>query len=275
MTELPTKPMAVAPDTTARELPVLREAGYRVFFASTPEDVRRAQRLRFEVFNLELEEGLEASFAQGLDQDAFDDACDHLLVCDDETDELIGTYRMQPASRPLDELYCSQEFDLRGLPPEVLERGAELGRACVAREHRNGQVLFALWRGLAAYATWKGVRYFFGCSSLTTQDEDLGWRVYDDLRAKGRLIPGVHVSPRQAFQCRRDPGDKGSVPELPRLFRTYLRYGARVCGPPAIDRAFKTIDYLILLDIERLEPRMRRMFFVGLEPGGASEERTA
>ena len=49
--------------------------------------------------------------------------------------------------------------------------------------------------------------------------------------------------------------------ELPRLFATYLRYGSVVCGPPAIDRQFKTIDYLVLLDVESLDESTRRLFF--------------
>ena len=55
-------------------------------------------------------------------------------------------------------------------------------------------------------------------------------------------------------------GDPAAI-ELPSLFRTYLRYGTLVCGPPAIDREFKTIDFLVLLDSEALDPRSRALFF--------------
>jgi len=224
------------------------------------------QRLRFEVFNLELGEGLDDSRREGLDRDEFDLVCDHLMVEDERTEDLVGTYRMQPASRGAADLYCAREFDLRGLPSAVLRDGIELGRAAVARGHRNGLALFALWRGLAAYATWRRARFLFGCSSLTSQDEALGWRVYAQLRGQGRLFSGVHVSPWPSFACvrPRPAGQSGAI-ALPRLFRTYLRYGARACGPPAIDRAFKTIDFLTLLDLEGLSPRLRGLFFEGLE----------
>ena len=261
----------------SRPWPELREGRYRVRFARGEDEVREAQRLRFEVFNLELDEGLASSFESGLDVDAYDAFCTHLLVDDEESGELVGTYRMQSADVALDRLYCAQEFDLRGLPPEVLAQGGELGRACIRRGHRNGQVLFALWRGLATFATWNGLRYLFGCSSLTSQDEATGWRAYAQLRADGKLTPGIHVAPRPAYRCAGATlGDaqRGERFELPRLFRTYLRYGARVCSPPAIDRAFQTIDFLILLDLEGLEPRMRRLFFEGLPepPEGSVEE---
>ncbi len=254
------------PERTSAPI-ALQEGPYAVRFARDPAAVREAQRLRFEVFNLELGEGLASSFDEGLDRDPFDEACDHLLVVDERTGELVGTYRMQVAAGAA-ELYCDQEFDLRGLAPEHLERGVELGRACIRRGHRNGLVLFALWRGLASYALWSRSRYFFGCSSLPTQDEELAWRTYDALRARGHLLAGTSAAPRPAFACapRARPAERAPADavELPRLFGTYLRYGARVCSPPAIDRAFKTIDFLVLLDCEALAPRLRRLFFEGL-----------
>jgi putative hemolysin len=270
MAKLPLHPSSTAHGD--HRPPVLREGPYRVGFATDREGVRAAQRLRFEVFNLELREGLASSHTEGLDRDEFDAVCDHLLVVDERTGELVGTYRMQPSAVGFERLYCAGEFDLRGLPPDVLAHGVELGRACIAREHRNGLVLFALWRGLAAYAVWRSARYLFGCSSLTSQDEGLAWRVYDQLRRQGKLLSGVHVSPWPALACARDGAGAAPEPEeigLPRLFRTYLRYGARVCGPPAIDRAFKTIDFLVLLDLDGLSPRLRRLFFEGLEEGAA------
>lgn len=261
---------AALPDQPASTPRVLFEGPYRVAFARDADEVRRAQRLRYEVFNLELAEGLAEAHAEGLDRDPFDACCDHLLVVDARDDTLVGTYRMQVAARA-EALYCDQEYDLRGLPPEVHAAGVELGRACIAKGHRNGLALFALWRGLAAYGVWAGTRYFFGCSSLSTQDEGLGWRTHDLLRERGHLLPGVSVTPRPGFACARDASEAftrggASAPELPKLFGTYLRYGARVCSPPAIDRAFGTIDFLVLLDCQALAPRMRRLFFEGLEP---------
>ena len=31
-----------------------------------------------------------------------------------------------------------------------------------------------------------------------------------------------------------------------------MAVGAKICGPPAIDREFKTIDFLTFLDLEKL-----------------------
>ncbi len=68
---------------------------YRVRLAQSADDVRQAQRLRVEVFNLELGEGLAVSHAIERDVDAFDDVCDRLIVEEVGSGEIVGTYRLQ------------------------------------------------------------------------------------------------------------------------------------------------------------------------------------
>jgi putative hemolysin len=245
-----------------------RSGRFAVRFARTPGELAAVQRLRFEVFNLELGEGLDASFATGRDEDRYDEVCHHLLVTLADTDEVIGTYRMMTddmASRALG-FYSGEEFDLRALPADVSRNAIEVGRACISREHRQRQVLFLLWRGLAAYLQHNDKRYVFGCCSLTSQDPDEARRVSAWLDAHDHVRRDVCILPRPGWECGAvaaeapDPASWTDL-ELPRLFALYLRYGARVCGPPAIDRQFKTIDWLVLFDREDLAPDSRRMFF--------------
>ena len=256
----------------ARPLPQLTEGQYRIRFAENGADLERVLRLRFEVFNLEMNEGLESSYETGLDFDAFDLVCDHLMVEEIATGALVGTYRMQSANRHGEGLglYCAQEFDLSSIPQDVLDRSVELGRACVARAYRNGHVLFSLWRGLSAYCVWTKRRFLFGCCSLTSQDPAEGRAFERYLERKGKAHPTIRVEPWPDYSCgMADPGEGGADeadPEVPTLFGTYLRYGAYSCGAPAIDRAFKTIDFLVLLDLEQLDLRVRRMFFSGIPP---------
>ncbi|MES2573281.1 MAG: GNAT family N-acetyltransferase, partial [Verrucomicrobiota bacterium] len=126
--------------------------------ASTPRDVEAAQQLRFRVFNLERSAGLEKSYLTGRDEDHFDPVCVHLLV--EHGGEVVGTYRMQTGKNAALHrgYYSAREFDFE--PFETL-RGEllEVGRACVARPHRNLVVLGMLWRGIAAYAREHGCRY--------------------------------------------------------------------------------------------------------------------
>jgi putative hemolysin len=230
---------------------------YRLRFARTDGDKDRIFALRFEVFNLELGEGLEESFATRRDSDAFDAQCDHLMVIDTATDWVVGTYRLQTcaAAEAGNGFYSGTEFDLAALPRAVLTDSIELGRACIAKEHRSSRALFLLWTGLASYVLWNGKRYFFGCCSLTSQDPAEGARALAWLERAGKLHPELRVLPMPGYECAHEgPVDVPDDYALPKLFGTYMRYGARVCGPPAIDRFFGTIDFLALLDSKSLAP---------------------
>ena len=242
-----------------------REGRYIVRFARTHAEFDAAAKLRFEVFNLELGEGLATSFQTGRDRDEFDETCHHLLVLEAETDQVIGTYRMQTSEMAAHGkgFYSAGEFDLSSFPANVLNNAVELGRACVAQSHRNTAVLFLLWRGLAAYLLHSRKRYLFGCCSLTSQDTREGWRALELLKEQGHLHPQLFVPPRPGFECAADDKDIAQAPEakIPRLFRTYLRYGAQVCSPPAIDRQFKTIDFLVLFDVAEMDQETAKLFF--------------
>lgn len=237
----------------------------RMRFARDAGDLDSILRLRYEVFNLELGEGLDASHATGRDRDAFDETCHHLMVENAASGRLVGTYRMQTSEMAAlaNGFYSSGEFRLDELPEHVVGGAMEVGRACVAQDFRNSQVLFLLWKGLALYLTHNHKRYLFGCCSLTSQDPKEGLRAFRQLAAGGHLHPELSVSPRAGLECAVPPGESAGDEEvrIPILFRTYLRYGAKVCGPPAIDREFKTIDFLVVLDVEALEPEFRRMYF--------------
>jgi putative hemolysin len=230
------------------------ENPYEARLAATREDVRAAQTLRFLVFNLELNEGLEQSYATLRDADPFDDICDHLLVLDRRSREVVGTYRLQTgvvAARHRG-YYSAQEFDLspfEGMRPEVIE----LGRACVHSQHRNLAVLGLLWKGIANYCRSHGARYLIGCSSLSTQDAATGAAVYLDLSHRYLVEERLRIQPLPELAC---PMDKMAehYQRPPKLLSAYLSLGAKICGEPAIDREFKTIDFLTFLDLNSLSP---------------------
>ncbi len=221
--------------------------------------------MRFEVFNLELREGLDSSFDKGRDEDPFDPVCHHLMVCEQTTHAVVGTYRMQTiemASRGRG-FYSDIEFDLSGLPEDVMRLSVEIGRACVARKHRSLRLLYLLWSGLAHYMAFNDKRYLFGCSSLTSQDAAVGHAVWGRLQNEGYDHPAIRISPRPEYalpEVYDQPASREANTPIPRLMRAYLSLGAKICGPPAIDRAFKTIDYLSLFDMERLDEGARRFF---------------
>ncbi|HET8922284.1 MAG TPA: GNAT family N-acyltransferase [Candidatus Acidoferrum sp.] len=234
---------------------------FRVRMAETLEDLIECQRLRYLVFNCELGEGLDSSVRAGLDRDQFDYICDHLMVQDSRTGKLVGTYRMQSGYRAKGNLgyYGEQLFDFAPFEPHR-EMVLELGRACVHGEYRNTPVLHMLWRGIAKYAVSCGARYLIGCSSLSSQDEGEGIALYESLREKYLIEPALRTLPIPGHECRRKNSNTGPV-RPPRLFRAYLDISAKLCGPPAIDREFKTIDFLTVIDLKRLPDRLRTRFF--------------
>lgn len=228
------------------------QGAYQLRLATRPEDVRAAQRLRFEVFNLELREGLSESYALGLDADAFDAVCDHLLVEEVATGLVVGTYRLQTGTSAQQHLgyYSQQEFDFRPFEAARAEI-VELGRACVHAQHRNLSVLSLLWKGIAAYARERGARYLIGCSSLTSQEPREGASMYRQLEARHLAPEGWRTVPQPSHVCSMEAVAE-PPPRVPRLLAAYLSIGATICGPPAIDREFKTIDFLTLMDLKGL-----------------------
>jgi putative hemolysin len=233
---------------------------YAIRLARSPAEVQAAQALRFQVFNLELNEGLAHSYATGLDADHFDDVCDHLIVLHASTGEIVGTYRLQTGVSAAKNLgyYCAQEFQF-DLFESVRNQIVELGRACVHRQHRNLFVLGLLWKGIADYARERACRYLIGCSSLTSQEPAAGASAFTELCRNHLVAPAWRTMPLASHECPLDAVTEEPV-SIPKLLRAYLTIGAKICGPPALDRQFKTIDFLTMLDLEDLSKATRERF---------------
>lgn len=230
-----------------------------------PHEVREAQRVRHAVFCEELGEGTPEQRAAGRDEDRFDAQFEHLLLCERSTGAVVGTYRVQTAESAIagHGFYADEEFVLADLPPRVLTNAVELGRACILRAHRRGVALLALWRGLASYLRALDKRYLFGCCSLTGVDATTARVAASWLRNEGHEHPALATTVRPAAAVEPGPVCANDVVRfrLPQLFGTYLRHGAKVCSGPALDRAFGTTDFLVLLDVNDLTPRQHALFF--------------
>lgn len=264
------EPQGLIPGTVARRLasgfrrlpdrrPATRDFSLRL--AQLPEEKAAAFRLRFLVFNVELKEGLESAYATGYDTDEFDAVCDHLIVEHKPSGRIIATYRMQTGANAAENLgyYSEREFDLAPFEP-YRNAVIEVGRAAILKEYRSFEVLNLLWKGIASYALERGGRFLLGCSSIASQDLAEGRALYRQLEPF--LSPAeFRTNPRPNFSLgaeREEELEKLAQP--PRLLRAYLNLGARICSPPAIDREFKTIDFLTLLDLDSLSPVARGRF---------------
>lgn len=284
---LPTTQPAFAEPATPAKPRIHAEVGrYRLRLAESVADRDAACRLRFRVFNIELGKGLESSYQTGLDTDHFDLFCEHLLVEDKTVDEhsprrVVGTYRMQSGETAARNLgyYSEQEFDLT--PYEAM-RGEilELGRASIDQEHRTPEVLTLLWRGIAQYATDMQLRYLIGCSSLNSVDPAEGWAMYDQL-TNYRVADALRTEPGTDYLCPRPlPRHPQQIPDqpvqnaeaetlpepvkVPKLLKTYLAIGARICSAPAWDREFGTIDFLTWIDLRTISSSARNRFLAPL-----------
>lgn len=256
---------------TTAQLPIVgAETGridsrrYDVILAADSLDVLAAQRLRYEVF--EAEGGAVTPGPAGLDADRFDDVCDHLIVrCATSRGrgEAVATYRLLPPHAHdrdprRSNLYAHTEFDLSSLE-SLLDRTVEAGRSCVAAEHRTAAPISMLWGGIARYMEMTGYRYLMGCASISLADGGASAAAFADLVKSRHLAPAkLRCRPRVEFRTRGIVRPQRWV--VPPLMRGYLRLGAVVCGAPALDSAFDTADFLLLLDLATADQRYLRYF---------------
>jgi putative hemolysin len=231
---------------------------YTLLVATDGAQVRAAQRLRHEVFAGELGATLHST-VPGLDVDAFDGHCDHLIIREERTGEVVGTYRMLPPGRAAAAggLYADNEFDLSGL--NQLRGGlVETGRSCVHPDHRSGAVINLMWAGIARYMHLHGHRWLGGCASVPLADGGAAAAGVWDLARRKHLVPSAWlVRPRNPWTADVEVPAKVVVPPL---LKGYLRLGAWVAGPPAHDPDFDCADFYVLLSLDRVNPRYMRHF---------------
>lgn len=240
------------PPASLEDFPVLQTEKYILRLASNEEELKSIYRLRFEVFNLELGLGFSASNFTQMDIDKFDPVCHHLILISKQTGKTIGTYRMQTYTMAAQRLGfdAADIFNLNAIPNSVLQASVEVGRVCIAKEYRNSQALLILWEGLVNYLIWSKNQYFFGCASLLTQSPWQATCAYDYFRQNSLMHPSILVYPnsQSCLEMPQSCPDLYNV-EIPKILQAYLNIGAKICSLPAIDRQFKTIDFLTISNI--------------------------
>lgn len=243
-----------------QDLAVRREPRLAMRLAQGAEDLRRVQKLRYEVFAGEMGAQL-ASAAQGLDRDEYDDYCEHLIVEDQVSGMVVGTYRMltPEAAARAPSLYSEHEFNmarLAHLRPSLVE----VGRSCVHKDFRSGAVITLLWAGLADYVRRHGCDYLAGCASVSLADGGhQAVSLYRQLEGNCLAPAEWRVFPLLPLPLDRVLDDAAAAP-MPPLIKGYLRAGAYVCGEPAWDPDFNCADFFMLLSMNRLSPRYQRHF---------------
>jgi len=236
--------------------------GERLFveLADSPDAVREAQSLRYQVFGEELGAKLKPG-EHGLDRDEFDAVCEHLLVRETKTNRVVGCTRLlnNEGARRLGRFYSENEFDL-GAIPSLPGRLLELGRTCVSHECRHGSVIAVLWSGVAHYIHQHQVDSLFGCASVPLGENDCqAAAIMNRLRRQAMAPADLAVNPRVPLHTDADASDVLDAP-LPALLKGYVRLGAVACGEPCRDPDFEVADILMLLDMRLLNPSYARHF---------------
>lgn len=241
-----------------------------VKLAKNHEEIEMAQRLRYEVFNIEQERGLAATKKYGIDFDEFDEQCLHLLALEKPTEKLVGTYRAHLGSVANSKkgFYSSKEYEIHGLY-NIADKCLELGRTCVSSEYRSGSVIALLWTGITELLVRGQFKYMLGCVSLTETDPHTGWAVYQYIVKRYSLCKDFSVMPRPGFKLQKPPQHEIDVmlsdetylrKKIPPIFKGYLRLGGLICGEPALDIEFGTIDFFILVEVDKIPMRYKEHF---------------
>jgi len=256
-----------------------RVGDLEVRLAHTGADLRRAQQLRYDVFYDEM--GAVPSAVARMrrrDQDEYDAICDHLLVVDrshaplrpcqwesGRRQKVVGTYRVlrQDVAARTRGFYTQGEYDIAPLiaARSPAYRFMELGRSCVLKPYRNKRSVELLWHGLWTYVRQHRIDVMIGCASFPGTDPReheiaLSFLHHHALAPpewRCRAHEGLHVP--MDLLAKDDIDERRALKQLPPLIKGYLRLGAFVGVGAVIDHQFATTDVLIILPVEKIDPR--------------------
>lgn len=242
---------------------------FSVSIASTDDELRAAQALRYEVFVRELGAGGPmADHAAGLERDRFDPFSDHLLLRDEARGRIAGVYRLmrRDQAAAAGQFYSESEYDLGPLKASG-RRLLELGRSCLHVDYRGGMAMYHLWAGLADYVQAHGIEILFGVASFhgTNPDklaEPLAMLHHNhlappELRARSRVFQPIDLVPAAKLDRRR------AMLAMPSLIKAYLRLGGFVGEGAYVDHDFNTTDVCLILDTQRMNARQSRIYTEG------------
>jgi N-acyl-L-homoserine lactone synthetase len=140
--------------------------------ADTPELVREAHRLRYQVYCVE--RNYEAGQA-GLEIDEFDCRARHIVLCQRRTGDIVGTARLVFPSgvAPQDGLPVQRICDPAVLPPIPLSAAAEISRFAICKDRRGlspaavSLMRLGLVQGLVRLSDAAGLEHWFAVMERT------------------------------------------------------------------------------------------------------------
>jgi putative hemolysin len=241
--------------------------------AITEEDLRAAQRLRYDVFVQELGgNGTEVDHDGRFERDRFDPHFDHLVLIDEardrtQLDHVVGVYRLLPGDRVSEsgQFYSEDEYDLSVLKSSG-RKLLELGRSCVHPDYRGGVALPMLWDGVADYVRRHEIEVLFGVASLPGTDVDALKEPLSHLyhahlappELRPRALDAVYQN--MALMPKEDIDRVAAMRQVPALIKAYLRVGGFVGDGAFVDHAFNTTDVCLVVDTARMSATARARY---------------
>jgi len=242
-----------------------KQEKYSVFIAEDEFTKNLCYKLRYDVFAKELNAQILAK-SDSLDKDKFDDHCHHLVVFDNQLNEIVATTRLLDNTGRLHTkmFYSETEFDLSNVFNSDLKY-VEVGRTCIHPAYRRGIVLAILWRGIADYVVTHNIDYLMGCASIPLSSGDKYISSLMNHIGKNHYAPkSLRVMPLIPLRVNTDVPHADDV-ILPTLLKAYVRQGALVCGQPYWDIAFGVADLFILLEASNITDRYSKHFIDRIE----------
>ncbi|MBD3617432.1 MAG: GNAT family N-acetyltransferase [Gracilimonas sp.] len=244
-------------------LPDISNHRYTVSIARTDAEIEKALELRYRVFYEELHREFNSS--SNIDQDKYDDQCHHLIVTENQSQKVVGTYRLQTYEQAVsgEGFYSESLFNLNELPGEILSQSFEVGRACIEEEHRSGRVLFLLWKGFAGYLQALNKRYLLGSLGIPAKSPQEALAIYNELEEQGVIHKEYRVSAKEPY---RQNGEARKTVRQKKfkasgLLENYLSVGCDIISKPAYHQDLELLYVMIFMDIEKITPRIKKMFF--------------
>ena len=246
---------------------LLSRGKYAARFAETEADVQAAQELRFRTFISGRETAASPDREAGLDSDAFDAACRHILVEEVKTGRLVCCFRLMPLANgaEISRSYSAQYYDLSAL--EAYEgRLVEMGRFCIDPEARDPDILRIAWGAMTRFVDETDVDLLFGCSSFEGTEADAYMDAFALLKEK-HLAPKTwlpRVKAPKVFRYSnvlrlKKPNLKLAMKGMPPLLRTYLVMGGWVSDHAVVDPDLNTLHVFTGLEIKRVPPTRARL----------------
>jgi len=239
---------------------LIESSRYTLETLSNPKDFGELFKLRHQAFL----KGRKVKLTKRvlpLDLDKYDSVCDHILIKEKASGEIVGTYRVL-SSLYTDSFYSENEFDLSPFLSSASGNVLELGRACITPAHRNGFVLDLLWKGVGQYCLKTQAKYLFGCASFWDTDKIKTLELIKYLKDEGHELKSFNINVTKKFKWKNNfSGEVVAKQEhIPALLKSYLKAGAKVNLEPAYDKAFKCFDFLTILDIDEMTSFFRKRY---------------